>query len=236
MLIGRPSYAPPLTADTVPRTLGADGLGDNPDQVRIGGAGAQRAQQIGLIRGEQARAQLAIGCQAKSVAARTEWLGDRADELELAAPIDKAPAASRSGGSRAWMLAKRPRVGNHLPQFVSGYHPVRGPRTARVERHRFDETHHEGALAGESRERENIRLAHASQHHGVHRNRPERRVSLARRETREHSVEIAPPGYPCEALWVQAVDAHVNPAQARVYQCVDVLLQEHAVGGHADLA
>ena len=61
-------------------------------ELRVVGAVAQRAAQVGLVDAEQAGAQLALGGQADAVAVAAERLGDRVDEADLAGAVGEAAA------------------------------------------------------------------------------------------------------------------------------------------------
>ena len=53
--------------DLVPFPLGGDGFTDGADDLIVAGAAAQQAADVGLLEGEQAVAQVAVGGQADPV-------------------------------------------------------------------------------------------------------------------------------------------------------------------------
>ena len=75
-------------------------------ELGVGGAGAQRLAQVGLVQREEAGAQLALGGQADPVAVGAERLGDRVDEADLALAVGEAEHA-RGGRRLARQLLER---------------------------------------------------------------------------------------------------------------------------------
>src|SRR3954468_11332351 len=63
---------------------------EKPRQLCVVGAGAQRTQDVPAERGEQAGVKFAVRRQARAMTVTTEWLGDGADEPDLAATIPVA--------------------------------------------------------------------------------------------------------------------------------------------------
>src|SRR5439155_12686063 len=80
---------PPLRVAIVPP--GPD-AGDEPRQLVVGDAAAQRGAQVVSDGAEQARVQLALGGQPRPRAAAAERLGDRGDDADLAPSVDVSPA------------------------------------------------------------------------------------------------------------------------------------------------
>src|SRR5208337_2174778 len=74
--------------DLVPLPLGGDGFTDGTDDLVIAGAATQQAADVGLLEGEQAVAQLAVGGQADPVAAHAEGAADRGDHAGASAAVD----------------------------------------------------------------------------------------------------------------------------------------------------
>src|SRR3954454_2435344 len=67
-------------------------------ELRVAGAGAKRAAQIGLVEREQARAQPSVGREPDAVAVAAEGLGDRVDEADPALAVGEAVHAGGRAG------------------------------------------------------------------------------------------------------------------------------------------
>src|SRR4051812_27614675 len=77
-----------------------------PLELGVRSALAQRGLQVPFAAREEARAQLAVGGQADPVAARAEGLGDRIDEADLARAVGEAEAARGRGRLRRDLLQR----------------------------------------------------------------------------------------------------------------------------------
>src|SRR4051794_19514848 len=88
----------PRLVDTVLELLAPDGLADDPRDVVVARAVAQRRAQVGLVDREQARAQAPVGGEADAVAVTAERVADRVDEADLALAVGEAVHAR--GGVR----------------------------------------------------------------------------------------------------------------------------------------
>src|SRR5207244_9516480 len=90
-------------AHVVLELLAPDGVADQLLEPSIRRTIAQRLPQVGLVQREQAGSELAFRRQPDAVAVRTEGLGHRVHEADLAAPVGEAEHA-RGGRRLAWDL------------------------------------------------------------------------------------------------------------------------------------
>src|SRR5438067_11699891 len=81
---GAVGAAEALVADVVLQLFLPRRRADDLLQLLVGSAAAQRAAQIGLDRGEEARAEGALGGEANAIALGAERLADRGDEANRA--------------------------------------------------------------------------------------------------------------------------------------------------------
>ena len=116
--------------DPVLQLLAPDRVADDPLQLGVVGAGPQRRAQVGLVEGEEAGAQLAVGGQAQPVAVGAERFGDGVDEADLAAPVGEGEDAG--GRVRlARQLAQRVDLFDHRPHLGAGQHLLGASRRGR---------------------------------------------------------------------------------------------------------
>ena len=95
--------------------------------------------------------------------------------------------------------------------------------------------HNIRAVPGKRGEHEHVLLADPPQHDGVDLDRPQRGMAFTRGKAGEHAVQVVTAGDLRKPDRVKAVDAHVEATQARTDERVDVVVEQDAVGGHADL-
>src|SRR2546421_11500653 len=82
------------------------GLADDPLELGVVGAGAQRPPQVSLVQREQTCAQAAVGGQPDPVAVSAEGLGDGVDEADLPPPV-REPVHARGGMGLARIRLER---------------------------------------------------------------------------------------------------------------------------------
>src|SRR5436190_1689266 len=70
----------PRGVDLVPLPLAGDALAEDPGDRVVVGPAAEEGADVGLLEGEEAVAELAVGGQADAVAARAERPADRGDQ------------------------------------------------------------------------------------------------------------------------------------------------------------
>ena len=105
------------------------------------------AAQVGLVGGEQARAELPVGGQADPVAVAAERLGHARDHADGAAAVEVAPAVGgrRAAGRDLLERVHRVDAGDDL---VLADDLVGVPAAAGVERHPLDEPHLDAVAVG----------------------------------------------------------------------------------------
>src|SRR4051794_6425340 len=125
-------------ADSVLQLLTPDGVADLLRDLVVGRAGAQQLAQVGLVHGEEACAQLALGRQPDAVAVRAERLRDRVDEADLALAVGE-PEDTRGRAGLARELLERMDGVDELAQLLAGEDLVLRPGVVAVQRHELDE-------------------------------------------------------------------------------------------------
>src|SRR5690606_32584995 len=126
--------------DAVAGALARHG-GDPPfGEFVVGGPGAQGGLEVGLLAGEQAVADLAVGGEPYAVAGAAERPGDGPDHAHPGGPaVDEEPLG---GGAAAFLQVVGGEVegaGQHFEYLVGGDHVVAPPAVLGVERHLLDE-------------------------------------------------------------------------------------------------
>ena len=111
------------------------------------------------------------------------------------------------------------------------HHHVARPCAVRVQRHEFDEAHHDVFFAREFREGFHFVVVQPAHQHRIHFHRTQRR-SLRRLDSRDHIVESLGARHLLEFFAVQRIEADVDAIQARGHQLVAALGEQEAVGGH----
>ena len=123
-------------------------------ELVVGGAGAQRRPQVGLLAGEQAVADLAVGGQPDPVAVAAERPGDRARSRRRS-PDRRRPGTARPARSRAARSAglEQVELGVAARSKISSAVTicVAVPAVLGVERHLLDEPQLVAARRGTSR-------------------------------------------------------------------------------------
>src|SRR4051794_6979697 len=135
--------------DVVLELLAPHRVADDLLEVVVGGAGPQRAPQVGLVQREQAGSQPPVGGQPDAVAVAAERLRDRVDEPDAAASVGE-PVHARGGAGLAPLGLERPHRLDPRPDLGPGQDAVAVPGAVGVERHELDEAHLVGTLAGEA--------------------------------------------------------------------------------------
>src|ERR687897_3282296 len=112
--------------DVMLQLLAPHGVADDPLQLSVVRAGAQRVAQVGLVAGEEAGAKLSVAGQADPVAVGAERLRDRVNEADLARAVGK-PEHPRSGRGLAGQLLQPVSGLDDLPDLPAGQDGVGGP-------------------------------------------------------------------------------------------------------------
>src|SRR4051794_35298579 len=141
--------------DVVLELLAPHRVADDLLEVVVGGAGAQRRAQVGLVQREQAGPQPPVGGQPDAVAVAAERLRDRVDEPDPPAAVGE-PVDARGGAGLARLGLERPRRLDPGPDLGPGQDAVAVPCAVRIERHELDEAHLVGTLAGKAGERQRL--------------------------------------------------------------------------------
>src|SRR3954468_17736789 len=93
-----------LLSHVVLQLLAPHRVADQGLEFVIARTAAERFAQVGLVKREEAGAELALGRQPYAVAVRAERLGDRVDEADLALAVGEAEdACSRRGLARQFL-------------------------------------------------------------------------------------------------------------------------------------
>src|ERR671933_972847 len=137
--------------------LAPDRLADDPHDLVVARAVAQRRAQVGLVEGEQARAQAPVRGQADAVAVAAERLADGVDEADPALAVGEAVHA-RGGVGLARLGLERIHGGDRRADLLAGEDAVGRPAVVGVERHELDEADLVRVLARELGERERLLL------------------------------------------------------------------------------
>ena len=124
----------------------------------VAGAAAEQAADVGLLEGEQAVAELAVGGQADPVAAHAEGAADRGDHADASAAINVVIIDGRGarvlvrGGNQRSDLPRQP-----VKDLGGEEDLLTFPQSA-IQRHVLDEPHFQPVLPGEPGERNNVLL------------------------------------------------------------------------------
>ena len=143
----------------LPATLSRKALGD----LVVGGASAEQGADVGLVEGEEAVAELAVGGQANPVAAHAEGAADRGDQADAAAAVDVVVIDGR--GSRVLVGGGGERAdpgGEQVEDLGREQHLAALPAVAGVERHVLDEPQLQAVLARELGQRDHVVLGHSA--------------------------------------------------------------------------
>src|SRR6266436_7851028 len=118
-------------------------------QILVGGAFAEQTAQVMIVLAEEARAELAVGGKPDAGAMAAERLGDRGDEADFTGCA--VGEALFAGGLAALVgdLFERPAGLDTPVDLCGGDYQVTCPVTVGIERHEFDKTHDDAAIAGE---------------------------------------------------------------------------------------
>ena len=155
-------------------------------ELVVGGAGPQRAPQVGLVDGEEAGPELAVGGEAHPVARRAERVGDRRDHADLALAVDVAPPLGRLVAPDHGL--ERP-PGADGADDLGGRHDLVGlPAAVGVERHELDVADLDAPVAAEGGELDDLVVVDAPHHDGVELHRREAGVEGGV-DALEHPVE-----------------------------------------------
>src|SRR4029453_11520339 len=142
------------------------------DDLVVQGAVPERRLQVPLAAGEQARAELPVGCEPDAVAARAEWLRDWIDENELAHAVGEAEAASGRGGLGGKLLERSVVLLDDRANLTARQDVVLAPGLVGVQRHEFGEPNDVRLAARQLRQRGNFRLREALDRDAVDLDRP----------------------------------------------------------------
>src|SRR5271157_4587824 len=177
--------------DLMPLPLGGDGFTDGTDDLFIAGAAAQQAADVGLLEGEQAVAQLAVGGQADPVAAHTEGAADRGDHADASAAINVIIIDGRGARVLVRGWNKRSDLLRQPFQDLGGEEDLFTFPQAPIQRHVLDEPYFQSVLPGETGERNNVLFGAPLHRHRVDLDRIET-GRLRRENPLDHLLETGP--------------------------------------------
>ena len=190
-------------------------------------AGPHGRAQVGLLAGEQAVADLAVGGEPDPVAGAAERPGHRGDDADRGrAAVDeeqlgRRAAARLHGGDQHVVLLER---GQDL---VGGDHLLAAPAVLGVQRHLLDEPQRVAALEAPLEQVGRLVVVDAAQQHGVHLHRPQA-GGLGGLEAGHHVGEPVAPGDLVERVGADRVEADVDPVEAGVLERLRGLGQARA--------
>ena len=116
---------------------------------------------------EKARAQFSVGGEPDARTMPAEGLRHRRDQSNFAGAIHEA-VLPRGFAALVHHRNQRPARRDAAMDFRGGHHHVAGPRTVRIQRHEFDETHHDFFFAREFSEGFHFVVVQPAHQHRVH--------------------------------------------------------------------
>ena len=130
---------------------------------------AEQGADVGLVEGEEAVAELAVGGQADPVAASAEGPADRGDHADAAAAVEEVVIDGRGPRVLVGGRGERTDPGGRAGR---GSRPRRAPcsrsqRSRGIQRHVLDEPELEAMLARELGQRDHVLLGHSAERDGV---------------------------------------------------------------------
>src|SRR6266446_608903 len=138
------------------------------DQIFVGGAFAEQTAQVMIVLAEEARAELAVGGKPDAGAMAAERLGDRSDEADFTGSAVVEAVLASGLAALVGNLLERPARVNAPADLRGGDYQVTCPVTVGIERHEFDKTHDDAAVAGEFGEGFDFVVVEATDQDGVH--------------------------------------------------------------------
>src|SRR5258708_6503597 len=145
-----------------------DNRADIGNQILVGRSLAKQGPQVMIVLAEQAGAELAIGSQPDAGAMAAEGLGDGSDEADFTGRAVGKTVLASGLAALVRNLLERPTGVDALVDFRSGDDEAAPPVAVGIERHEFDKTHDDAALAGEKRESFNFVLVEAADQDPLH--------------------------------------------------------------------
>ncbi len=196
---------------------------------------AQSRAQVVLPDAKQAGPNFAVGRQPKAVAMTAEGLADRRDDSDFAAAIRERPAF---GGLR-WIVGRQRskveaglQARKNLPARNNHFLEP-GPR--RIQRHEFDETHAQVALARQLRQRFDFMVVNVANDYGVDFHRMKAQL-LRQVDAVQNLPQTITGGDFFEVVAVQRVQAEADAPKTSLAQGARFLREEKTVGGHRQIA
>ena len=205
-----------------------DGGADIGGDFLVGGAVAEQRFQIVIFGAEKAGAELAVGGDADARAVAAERLRDGSDQADFAAAVGEAIFA---GGFAALMGDgnERPAGFDAALDFGGSDDQLARPMAVGIERHVFDETHDEIAIAGELGEGFDFTVVDAADEDGVDFDGLE-----ARRLRGVDAGHYFAEGFGArdffELALVEGIEADIDAIQAGGEESIETIGEEVAVG------
>src|SRR3954468_5720638 len=218
----------PRLVDAVLELLAPDGLADDPLDLVVARAVAQRRAQVGLVDREQAGAQAAVGGKADAVAVAAERVADRVDEADLALAVGEAVRA-RGRVRLARLGLERVDGADRRADLLATEHAVGRPAVVGVERHELDEAHLVRVLARELGERDRLLLGEPAHRDRVDLDRVRLGVLREDLEAAQNARQRVAAGPLEEAGALERVDRDVEAVDARAHELLGVALEQVAV-------
>src|SRR6266850_460319 len=211
-----------------------DDGGDVGDQILVGGAFAQHGAQVVIVLAEKTGAKFSVGGQADARAVAAERLRDWCDEADFTGGAVGETVFARGFAALVGNLYQGPARVNALPDFRSGDDEIARPVAVRIERHKFDETHDNAALAGKFREGFDFVVVESADEDGVHFGGSEPRF-LGGFDAPHDRGERLCAGDAFESGRVERIEADVDATETGGDQAVAAFGEQMAIGGHGEV-
>ncbi len=169
------------------------------------------------------------------VAVQAERAAHAGDEADAPDAVRKAVLQRRRPRIRVRHRFQRAHfTRQHLQDVVGEQDSPLVPEPLRVQRHELDVAHLDAALAGEPRQRHDVRLDELLHRHGVELDRAEAQLERPV-DAGQHAVQLVAPRDVDEALTVERVQMNVEPPQPGVVEIRRLVSEQHAVGGEGNI-
>src|SRR5882672_6200532 len=211
-----------------------DDGGDVGDQILVGGTFAQHGAQVVIVLAEKAGAEFAVGGQTDARAVAAERLRDWRDEADFAGGAIRETVFARGFAALVGNLHQRPARVNALLDFRGGDDEIARPVAVGIERHEFDETHDNAAVAGKFREGFDFIVIESADEDGVHFGGREARF-LGGLDAVPDLGERFGTRDAFESGGVERIEADVDATETGGDEPVAALGEQVAVGGHGEV-
>ena len=169
------------------------------------------------------------------MAVAAERFGNRADETDFAAAVEKTIARGDFAAVLGIERLQRPACVNAVAQFGGQHDPCEVPIVAGAHVHILDETRHMAVLAREFDQRQDLIVVDAALHHAVEFDALEA-CGNSSIEATEHRIHIATvAGQGCEQCWIACIQTDRQAMQARLTQRARLRGEQTAVGGEREV-